>query len=59
MADIKKIVEALVNLSSKEVEMLRHAQEHQDIPVVSVEVSPPPDETKWWRRFENKKRKNH
>ncbi len=57
MADIKEIAETLAGLSPQEVEILRHAQEHQDIPVVGTEVSPPPPETKWWRRFE--KRKKH
>lgn len=57
MANIKEIADALVGPSPQEEELLRHAQEFQDVLTVKPVVAPPPSETKWWRRFE--KRKKH
>lgn len=56
-AELQRIIYGHLPFEILKAEMLRHAQEY-DIPAIKkVVVAPPPSETKWWRRFE--KRKKH
>ncbi len=55
-AELQRVIYGHLPFEILKAEMLRHTQESVGPSVVKTVVTPPPSETKWWRRFEKRKK---